>query len=90
MNSIHKSSGLVGFKGTKRGSPYAAEVVAESIGRAAKKHGVKKVDLVRSGLGRGRNMIVKGLSVAGLQITSISDGTPRPHGGCRGKKVRRV
>ena len=90
IHSIHKSAGLVGFKGTKRGSPYAAEVVAEAIGKEVKKRGVKKVDLVRSGLGRGRNMIVKGLGVAGLQITSVSDGTPLPHGGCRSKKVRRV
>lgn len=84
------SSGRIGFKGTKKGTPYAAQMCAENCGREALALGVKKVEVHIKGPGPGREAAIRSLQNAGLDITSIRDQTPIPHNGCRPPKRRRV
>jgi small subunit ribosomal protein S11 len=90
-NAISWSSGgTVGFKGTKKGTPFAAQLAAERAARAAMEHGVRKVDVVVKGPGPGRETAIRSLQAAGLEVQSIKDVTPIPHNGCRPPKRRRV
>ena len=84
------SSGSVGFKGSRKSTPYAAQMCAEAAGRRAQEHGVKKVDVFVKGPGSGRETAIRSLQAAGLEVGSIQDVTPQPHNGCRPKKRRRV
>lgn len=80
------SAGTIGFKGTKKSTPYAAGMSAEAAGRAATEAGMKKVEVFVKGLGPGRETAIRSLQTAGLEITSITDVTPIPHNGCRPPK----
>ena len=84
------SGGTVGFKGSRKSTPFAAGMAAESAGRQAMEHGVKKVDVFVKGPGSGREMAIRALQSAGVNVVSISDTTPIPHNGCRPPKRRRV
>ena len=84
------SSGGQGFKGSRKSTPFAAQVAAEKAGNAAQEHGVKNVEVRVGGPGPGRESAVRALNACGLKITSISDITPIPHNGCRPPKKRRV
>jgi len=84
------SAGSVGFKGTRKGTPFAAQMAAESAARKSMEHGVKRVDVLVKGPGSGRETAIRSLSAAGLEITMIKDVTPIPHNGCRPPKRRRV
>ena len=84
------SAGNVGFKGSRKSTPFAAQVAAEKAGNAAQEHGVKNVEVRVGGPGPGRESAVRALNACGLKITSISDITPIPHNGCRPPKKRRV
>lgn len=84
------SAGRVGFKGAKKGTPYAAGQAAENAGKEAAALGVKKVEVRISGPGPGREAAIRSLQNAGLDIVSIRDVTPIPHNGCRPPKQRRV
>ena len=84
------SSGGVGFKGSRKSTPYAAGMAAESAARQAAEHGVKKVDVLVKGPGSGRETAIRSLQAAGLEVGSISDVTPQAHNGCRPPKRRRV
>lgn len=83
------SPGTVGFKGSKRGTAFAATKAAYDVYNKASKFGVKEASVVVKGVGMGRRAAVKGLRTAGLIITSLSDRTPIPHNGCRPRKQRR-
>ena len=87
---LNTSSGRLGFKGTKRGTPYAAETTVGQIADYLRSRGIKSVDLILSGRGRGRYGVVNALTVGGRTLSSISDATPDIHNGCRPKKRRRV
>lgn len=80
------SSGTIGYKGSKKKTPYAAGVAAEAAGKAAKDAGVKTVDVVVVGLGSGRETAIRSLQAVGLEVRSITDETPVPHNGCRPPK----
>ncbi len=84
------SSGQVGFKGSRKSTPYAAQMAAESAARQSQEHGMRKVDVFVKGPGSGRETAIRSLQAAGLEVGSISDVTPQPHNGCRPKKRRRV
>jgi small subunit ribosomal protein S11 len=84
------SSGNAGFKGSRKSTPFAAQVAAERAGRAAQEYGVKNVEVRIKGPGPGRESAVRALNATGLKITSIADVTPIPHNGCRAPKRRRV
>ena len=84
------SAGGLGFRGSRKSTPYAAQVAAETATKAALVHGLKSVDVMVKGPGSGREAAIRALSAAGLQITSIKDVTPVPHNGCRPPKRRRV
>ena len=84
------SSGAVGFKGTKKGTPFAAQSAAESAAVKAVERGMKEVNILVKGPGSGRETAIRALQVAGLDILSIKDVTPIPHNGCRSPKRRRV
>jgi len=84
------SGGRIGFKGTKKGTPYAASQCADACGREATGLGVKKVEIKIKGPGPGREAAIRSLQNAGLDIISIKDVTPIPHNGCRPPKQRRV
>lgn len=84
------SSGTIGFKGTRKGTPFAAQLVANSAAKKAIERGVKEVSVQIKGPGAGRETAVRALQIAGLGITSIKDVTPIPHNGCRAPKRRRV
>jgi small subunit ribosomal protein S11 len=84
------SSGKNGFKGSKKNTPYAAQIAAEKAGKEAFDMGLRKVDVMVKGPGSGREAAVRALSVAGLEVHSIMDRTPIPHNGCRPPKRRRV
>src|SRR3981189_2830432 len=84
------SSGGQGFKGSRKSTPFAAQVAAEVAGRAAQECGVKNLEVRISGPGPGRESAVRALNALGLKISSIADGTPVPHNGCRPPKKRRV
>jgi len=84
------SAGTVGFKGTRKSTPFAAQRAAERAAQAAMRHGLKSVEVRVRGAGSGRESAVRALSNAGLTVTSIEDVTPLPHNGCRARKRRRV
>ncbi len=84
------SAGTVGFKGTKKSTPFAAQIAAETCARKAMEYGLKKVDVEVKGPGSGRETAIRSLQTAGLEIGAISDVTSIPHNGCRPKKRRRV
>ncbi|MBI2464085.1 30S ribosomal protein S11 [Candidatus Peregrinibacteria bacterium] len=84
------SSGSSGFKGTRKATPYAAQVAAENAVNKAKIYGIEKVDVYVKGIGSGREQALRGLHSAGLQVERITDTTTIPHNGCRPKKQRRV
>ncbi|MFC1924889.1 30S ribosomal protein S11 [Chloroflexota bacterium] len=84
------SSGTAGFKGSRKGTPYAAQRAAEGAARRAKEHGLRQVEVYVRGPGGGREAAIRSLQIAGINITSIRDVTPVPHNGCRPPKRRRV
>jgi small subunit ribosomal protein S11 len=84
------SAGKMGFKGSRKSTPYAAQVAAEQAGKAAMEHGMKTVEIEVSGPGSGRESALRALQACGLQVTSIRDVTPIPHNGVRPPKRRRV
>jgi small subunit ribosomal protein S11 len=84
------SSGGVGFKGSRKSTPFAAQLAAESAARQAQEHGMKKVDVFVKGPGSGRETAIRSLQAAGLEVGSITDVTPQAHNGCRPPKRRRV
>jgi small subunit ribosomal protein S11 len=84
------SAGSSGFKGSRKSTPYAAQVAAESAARKAMEHGMRQVEVFIKGPGSGREMAIRSLQAAGLQVLSINDVTPIPHNGCRPPKRRRV
>ena len=84
------SSGQVGFKGSRKSTPFAAQVAAESAGRVAMEYGVKNLEVRIKGPGPGRESAVRALHGLGIKITAISDVTPVPHNGCRPPKRRRI
>src|ERR1700733_8662147 len=84
------SAGHHGFKGSRKSTPYAAQVTAEDAGRKAQEHGMKTLVVLVKGPGAGRESALRALQTVGFQITSIKDVTPVPHNGCRPPKRRRV
>ena len=84
------SAGNVGFKGSRKSTPYAAQTAAEAAARRAKEHGVRKVDVQVKGPGSGRETAIRSIQNAGIEVTGIKDVTPVPHNGCRPPKRRRV
>jgi small subunit ribosomal protein S11 len=84
------SSGHLGFKGSRKSTPYAAQVAAEDAGRKAQEHGMKTLEVNVSGPGAGRESALRALQSVGFTITTIRDVTPIPHNGCRPPKRRRV
>lgn len=84
------SSGAVGFKGSRRGTPFAAQMTAEDAAKKAAEMGVKSVDVFLKGPGAGREPAIRALANAGLRVTSMRDVTPVPHNGCRPPKRRRI
>ena len=85
-----QSAGTVGFKGSRKSTPFAAQMAAEACAKAAMEHGLKKVAVFVKGPGSGRETAIRSLQAAGLEVSSIQDKTPIPHNGCRPKKRRRV
>ncbi len=84
------SAGAANFKGSRKSTPYAAQVTAENAVRKAMEHGLRQVDVFVKGPGAGRESAIRSLAAAGLQVLSIADVTPIPHNGCRPSKRRRV
>jgi small subunit ribosomal protein S11 len=84
------SAGTVGFKGTKKGTPFAAQMAAENAARRSLEHGLKRVDVYVKGPGSGRETAIRSLQSVGLEVNLIKDVTPIPHNGCRPPKRRRV
>jgi len=84
------SAGQIGFKGTKKGTPFAASKVAQAMTQAVKKMGIEKIQVLVKGIGSGRESAIRSLAARDLDIVSIKDITPIPHNGCRPPKVRRV
>ena len=84
------SSGGLGFKGSRKSTPFASQMAAEEAAKAAMEHGLKSVEVLVNGPGSGREAAIRALQAAGLEITLIRDVTPIPHNGCRPPKKRRV
>ena len=84
------SSGVLGFKGSRKGTPFVAQAVAEDAVRRAQEYGIKTVKVFLKGPGTGREMAVRTLCSAGIKVTSLRDITPIPHNGCRPPKRRRI
>ena len=84
------SAGNVGFKGSRKSTPFAAQMAAEKAARGAMEHGVRKVDVQVKGPGSGRETAIRSLQSTGIEVTGIKDVTPVPHNGCRPPKRRRV
>ncbi len=90
-NVLHwTSAGSIGFKGTKKATPFAASKVAEAMSQVIKKLGIEKLAIFVKGIGSGRESAIRSLATRGLEVISITDITPVPHNGCRPPKVRRV
>jgi small subunit ribosomal protein S11 len=85
-----KSSGSLGFRGSRKGTPFAAQQAAQNAATAARDHGLRSVDVRVSGPGSGRESAIRALATAGIDVRSIRDVTPMPHNGCRPPKRRRV
>lgn len=84
------SAGNVNFKGSRKGTPFAAQVAADKASRIAQENGMKKIEVQVTGPGSGRETAIRALSASGMEVTSITDVTPLPHNGCRPPKRRRV
>ena len=84
------SAGGLGFRGSRKNTPFAAQMAAETAAKAAMEHGLKTVEVFVKGPGAGRESAIRALQVAGLEVTMITDVTPGPHNGCRPPKRRRV
>jgi small subunit ribosomal protein S11 len=84
------SAGTKGFKGSRKSTPYAAQMAAEDAGKKAMEHGMKTIEVAVSGPGSGRESALRALQACGLQVVAITDVTPIPHNGCRPRKRRRV
>mgnify|MGYP001060359216 FL=1 len=84
------SAGALGFKGSRKSTPFAAQMASEAAAKAAMDHGMKSVDVTVKGPGPGREAAIRALQAAGLEVNSIKDVTPIPHNGCRPPKRRRV
>ncbi|HEY7135313.1 MAG TPA: 30S ribosomal protein S11 [Acidimicrobiia bacterium] len=84
------SSGNVGFKGSRKSTPFAAQLAAETAARRAMEHGVRKVDVMVKGPGSGRETAIRSIQNTGIEVVGIKDVTPIPHNGCRPPKRRRV
>lgn len=84
------SGGTVGFKGSRKSTPFAAQLAAEAAAKKAVEHGMRRVDVFVKGPGSGRETAIRALQAAGLEVASITDVTPVPHNGCRPPKRRRV
>ena len=84
------SAGGLGFRGSRKSTPYAAQMAAETAAKAAVVHGLKSVEVMVKGPGAGREAAIRALETCGIQVTSIKDVTPVPHNGCRPPKRRRV
>jgi small subunit ribosomal protein S11 len=84
------SAGATGFKGSRKSTPYAAQITAEGAARRAMEHGLRHVEVFVKGPGAGREAAIRALQAAGIQVVAISDVTPIPHNGCRAPKRRRV
>ena len=84
------SAGNVGFKGSRKSTPFAAQLAGEAAARKAQEHGMTKVDVLVKGPGSGRETAIRSLAATGLEILGIMDVTPVPHNGCRPRKRRRV
>jgi small subunit ribosomal protein S11 len=87
---LWSSAGKVGFRGTRKSTPFAAQVAAEDLAQRAKEAGLNTIEIRLSGVGMGREMALRALASSGLKITKIRDVTPVPHNGCRPPKRRRV
>lgn len=85
-----QSAGTSGFKGSRKSTPFAAQVAAESVAKKAQEHGMKRVDVYVKGPGAGRETAIRTLQANGLEVVGITDVTPVPHNGCRPRKRRRV
>lgn len=85
-----ESAGSVGFKGSRKSTPFAAQMAAEAAAKKAQEHGLKKVEVFVKGPGSGRETAIRSLQAAGLEVAGINDVTSIPHNGCRPKKRRRV
>ena len=85
-----QSAGTVGFKGSRKSTPFAAQMAAEACARTAMEHGMHKVAVYTKGPGSGRETVIRSLQAAGLEVASVQDKTPIPHNGCRPCKRRRV
>ncbi len=84
------SAGMLGFKGSRKGTPYAAQVAAEDAAKKALEAGVKTCDVVVRGPGQGRELAIRSLAALGIRVTTLKDLTPIPHNGCRPPKRRRI
>ncbi|MDP8210740.1 MAG: 30S ribosomal protein S11 [Candidatus Stygibacter australis] len=84
------SGGKIGYKGSKKSTPFAAQLAAEEVAKAALDMGINKVNVIVKGPGGGRESAIRSLDNNGLQVTMISDATPIPHNGCRPRKTRRI
>ena len=84
------SAGRIGFKGSRKGTPFAAQVAAQNAAQIAQEHGVRSVDVRVKGPGAGRESAIRALAAAGIEVRNIRDTTPIPHNGCRPPKRRRV
>ncbi len=89
-NVAWASAGMVGFKGSRKSTPFAAQLAAESAARTAMDHGMRQVEVLVKGPGSGREAAIRSLQAAGLEVNLIKDVTPIPHNGCRPPKRRRV
>ncbi len=87
---VWSSAGALGFKGSRKSTPYAAQIAAETCGKKAMEKGVQEVDIYVKGPGAGREAAIRSLQAVGLSINAIKDVTPIPHNGCRPTKRRRV
>ncbi len=85
-----QSAGTVGFKGSRKSTPFAAQMAAEACAKTAQEHGLRKITVFVKGPGPGRETAIRSLQAAGLEVTAIQDCTPIPHNGCRPRKRRRV
>jgi small subunit ribosomal protein S11 len=85
-----ESAGSAGFKGSRKSTPFAAQVTADSAARKGMEHGLERVEVLAKGAGSGRETAIRSLQAAGLQVTTVKDVTPQAHNGCRPRKRRRV
>src|ERR671913_321513 len=85
-----ESAGAAGFKGSRKSTPFAAQVTADAAARKGMEHGLERVEVLAKGAGSGRETAIRSLQAAGLQVTTVKDVTPQAHNGCRPRKRRRV